>query len=95
MTNNAGSSPVKNWNLKKTLSGPFISVGTKSQISKRRKAEDTPQRKEEDFQAVLRCSRVNAGLSMDAKRANSIGGAGFVTLSEQTSETLRNTEKPL
>lgn len=95
MTNNAGSSPIKNLNLAKTIAWLKVYLGSKPQTTRRDKRETSPERDEEDLKDIQNCGYASAGLSTDTARANSIGWAGFKWTRWATTETASNVNSPL
>ncbi len=73
MTNNAGSSPIKNLKLAKTLAGLKVYLGTKPQITRRDARESSPEKDAEELKTIQNCGYASAGLSTDTARASSIG----------------------
>lgn len=67
----------------------------KSQITRRDKREDTPDRKAEELKGIKNCAYVSAGLSTDPARSRSMAGAGYSGIQGADTETASNTKKPL
>lgn len=78
MTNNAGSLPIKNLNLWKSIGGLRVYLGNQPQPTRRDKDEQSTEKDEAELKAVIDCGYITAGLPTDLARSNSIGGAGFV-----------------
>jgi hypothetical protein len=78
MTNNAGSFPIKNLKLWKSIGGLRIYLGNQPQPTRRDKDERTPGRDEAELKAIVECGYIAAWLPTDMARANSVGGMGYV-----------------
>lgn len=77
MTNNAGSMPIKNLNLWKSIGWLRIYLGNQPQVSRRDKDERTPDQEEAELKAVIDCWYITAWLPTDLARSNSLEAAGF------------------
>lgn len=78
MTNNAGSFPIKNLQLWKSIGGLRIYLGNQPQPTRKDKDERTPGRDEAELKAIVECGYIAAWLPTDMARANSVGGMGYV-----------------
>jgi hypothetical protein len=95
MTNNAGSLPIKNLKLWKTLGGLRVYLQEKPQPTRRDKNEATPEREKDELKAILGCAYTAAGLPTDTASANSIAWAGFRKTSGNTTADVIGEVTPL
>ncbi len=77
MTNNAGSFPIKDLKLWKSIWWLRVYLWNQPQPSRRDKEERTPSRDEAELKAIIDCWYITAWLPTDMARANSIWGAWF------------------
>jgi hypothetical protein len=60
MTNNAGSFPIKNLQLWKSIGGLRIYLGNQPQPTRKDKDERTPGRDEAELKAIVECGYIAA-----------------------------------
>lgn len=90
MTNNSFSLPFFNLKLPKTIAWLRVYLTNSPQTTRRDKRDETPDKKKEYLDRVRRCAQVSAGLSTDAKRANTLLWGGYLPTQTPTTENMGN-----
>lgn len=95
MTNNTYQLPFLNIKIASKIAGLRLYMHDAPQPTRTLKKEDTPQKKEDTFDASYKCAMNTVGLIGDEKIANGFGGAGFVYRRGATTADVQNMTTPL
>lgn len=94
MTNNSFQLPFLNIKFAKKIAGGRVFMYNSPQITKTLEAEQTPQKKQDDFDEMYRCAMLEANLSTDEKKNASIIGANFLANQASNTENIKNLVLP-